>query len=63
LVEFLAWWILSSIEVFGIVLLFAQFTNKIQRTEFRMRLGWGFFAGGLAVKVMLYVIEIVSGHL
>ena len=45
--------------------LYAQLSNKIkiQRTEFRMRLGWGVFTGGLAIKVMLYGIEIASGNL
>ena len=63
--ELIAWLTLSSIEVFGMLFLYAQLSNKIkiQRTEFRMRLGWGFFTGGLAIKVMLYGIEIASGNL
>jgi len=63
LVEFLAWLILVSIEVFGIALIFAQLSKKIQHSSFRMRVGWGFFAGGLTVKIMLYVIEIISENL
>ncbi len=40
--------------------LFAQITKKIQSTQFRIRLGWGFFVGGIGVKIMLYGIEIAS---
>ena len=63
--ELIAWLTLSSIEVFGMLFLYAQLSNKIkiQRTEFRMRLGCGLFTGGLAIKVMLYGIEIASGNL
>ena len=60
MVEFTVWLLLSSIEVFGIIFLFAQFTKKIQTTQFRMRLGCGFFVGGIVVKIILYGIEIAS---
>ena len=63
LVEFLAWLLLSSIEVFGMLFIVAQLSNKIQRSQFRLRLGWGFFAGGLGVKIILYALEIASGNL
>jgi len=58
--EFTTWLLLSSIELFGMLFLFAQITKKIQSTQFRMRLGWGFFVGGIGVKIMLYGIEMTS---
>lgn len=63
MVEFTTWLLLSSIEVFGMIFLFAQLSKKIKTTQFRRRLGWGFFAGGLGIKIILYAIEMASGHM
>jgi len=60
LVEFTTWLLLSSIEVFGMLFLLAQLSKKIKTTQFRRRLGWGFFAGGIGVKIILYGIGIAS---
>jgi len=54
------WVILSSIEVIGIVFLFAQLSKKIETNQFRIRVGWGMFAGGLGVKLLLYGIEMIT---
>ncbi len=53
------WLILSSIEVIGLVFLFAQLLKKIKTTRFRVALGWLLFAGGLCFKLVLYGVEML----
>lgn len=53
------WLILSSIEVIGIVFLFAQLSKKIKTSKFRVKIGWSMFAGGLGIKVILYGTEMI----
>jgi len=57
--EFYFWLILSSIELIGIIFLFAQLMKKIETNRFRVILGWSMFAGGLGVKLILYGIQLV----
>ena len=62
MIGFVTFLILSSIEITGIALLFAQLSKKIKPHPFLIGLGWGLFGGGLGIKVILYGIEIAKGN-
>ncbi len=55
--EFQVWLILSSIEIIGVVFLFAQLMKKIETSRLRVIIGWSMFAGGIGIKIILYGIE------
>ena len=63
MIDFVSFLIFSSIELTGMALLFAQLFKKIKPHPFLIGLGWGLFAGGLGIKLILYGIEIANGNL
>jgi len=63
MIDFVSFLIFSSIELTGMTLLFFQVFKKIKPHPILIGLGWGLFAGGLGIKLILYGIEIAKGNL